>query len=86
MSEMVERVSRAIMHEWAEILREGREPALGKNDRRVARAAIAAMRGCTPAMEAAFVEATLNIWATPEGLRKGYAAMIDAALSEGADK
>lgn len=50
--------------------------------REFAETAIAAMREPTEAQEVAFVNATLNRWATLEGLRDGYRAMIDAALAE----
>lgn len=47
-----------------------------------ARAAIEAMRNPTPAMEVAFINATINQWGAEDGLKRGLRAMITAALAE----
>lgn len=44
---------------------------------KAARRALLAIREPTPAMLTAYQDATLNQWATVEGWRKGFAAVID---------
>lgn len=85
---MIERVARAIYEgrngagcrAWGSLPTSHRDPYL-----KDARVALEATREPTEEMEAAFVNTTVNRWATLDGLRDGYRAMIDAALKEGGE-